>query len=154
LITEVSLGYRGEGEDRILGESELGMMYNLNDRHAVGVTTYFQVDSEVGRWGLKARYRRWFTRDLSLNLSGGATFAFTGAGSDQRRPGLAGHVDVNYKDLVAPYLGVAANRKEDLHLTFHIGLRFGSYIGGSIQLGAAAVAVIVGLFLLGYEDAG
>jgi len=66
-------------------------MRNLDERHAVGAV-------------IKARYRRWIRPHISLNLSSGAVFLSGTYG--ERLPAFTGHVDLNYKDLIAPYIAL------------------------------------------------
>ena len=149
-VTELSLGYMPHGEGRLWSESELGLMYNMKDRDAAGLTSYIAFDSQSTdlRRGVMVRYGRWVRSDLSMNISGGVLLA--GGAYDESHPGWAGHVDVDYKDMVAPYLGIVATQRGDRHasVAYHAGLRFGSYIGAGTTVAAAA---LIALALIGRE---
>ena len=151
-ITEVGLGYRISHPDvneRGWPTSEIGLMYNLNEHYAIGATSYASYDAkfEEFRGGAKLRARRWFNRDLSVDVSGG--LLFLGHGYHQDFPSFTGHLDVNYKDVVAPYLAVDVLREEHSSLdgaNWQAGLRFGSFPGSGLT-GIAIGLVAVGLFM-------
>jgi hypothetical protein len=151
LITEFGVGYRIGGEyhfpEQTWASADIGWMYNLNEKHAVGVTTYIPWDLNVGglRYGLKLRGRRWLTQDFSLDASGGALL---GGGEPEKYPSFTGHFGLNYRDYVGPYLGIDVLRTaegSDTH--WHGGVRFGAAAGTSIIAGTAALLT---LLLLGY----
>jgi hypothetical protein len=151
LITEIGLGLR-VGEGRSLEDgwpaSEIGWMYNLNEHYAVGATSYIVYDAkyEEFRGGLKLRVRRWLNNDFSLNASGGAILL--GGEYNEEHPEFAGHVDLNYKDFVGPYVGVDVLRgrgRSSDEAIWHTGIRFGSYAGTGLSSVAAAL-VVAGLY--------
>jgi hypothetical protein len=146
-VTEIGLGFRlGDegGLDKGWLASELGLMRNVGPRYAVGGTTYILYDTGASdfRAGLKLRGRRWLRRDLSLNVSGGLLLLSGIYGEEL--PGYAGHIDLNYKDLVAAYVGCDVIRREsaDERVVWHAGVRTGGHIGSSLT------AVGVGLVFL------
>jgi hypothetical protein len=80
LVTEFTYG-QGVGLDAQVGHLfslELGMMFNLSQKHAVGGSCYgdFLVDSDwvdEYRVGLKARYRYWLNPTISIDADVGGT---------------------------------------------------------------------------------
>jgi hypothetical protein len=126
-------------------------MWNLTERNALGATTYMAVESKEGdaRFGLRLRYRRWLNSRLSLNASGG--FLFLGSSKDERFPSFASHVDLNYWDLVAPYVGCEVLRYPGTTLngaSWHAGVKFGSYAAMGLTGLALAIAVLSGVAAL------
>jgi hypothetical protein len=144
-ITEFGGAYAwGNTGDHGWGFVEAGLMYNVGKRYAIG-GTYFVYGGFSGSGsevftGLNLRLRRWINRDISFNVSGGMSL-FNG----EEFPDFTSHIDLNYKDYVAPFLGFAVIQGGSLDGTnWHAGLRFGSYpgvIGISVLVLAAAVAV-------------
>jgi len=144
LITEIGLGLR-LADDRVSNVgwpiSEIGWMKNVNDRYAIGATSYVTYESQYTnfRGGVKLRARRWLDHGFSLNLSSGIVFL-----GDPPGPDYVAHVDLNYKDLVAPYVGLDMLSDQTSPLdgpNWHAGLRFGSY--GGMGLTGVAVGVFV-----------
>jgi hypothetical protein len=152
-VTELGLGYRvGEGrwEDAGWPVSEIGLMYNLGSRNAVGVTTYVTYEPKYSdfRGGFKLRFRRWFNPDLSVNLSGG--LLLVGGGYREKHPGFSAHVDLDYKEVLAPYVGLDVLRDATSTLdgsNWHVGVRFGSYPGSGLS-GIALVTIAVILYTI------
>ncbi|HYJ33179.1 MAG TPA: hypothetical protein VE326_08165 [Candidatus Binatia bacterium] len=50
---------------------DLGQAMNVSDRDAVGATLFFGIGDGAGDFGVRARYRRWFNAQTSLDLSPG-----------------------------------------------------------------------------------
>jgi len=58
--------------------------------------------------------------------------------------GFTGHVDLNYKDLVAPYIGIDLERAGGGYDSFgHAGLRGGSYAGLGLSTVTAGFVILV-----------
>jgi hypothetical protein len=152
-VTEVGFGFRlGKtgGLDKGWLVSELGLMRNLDKHYAAGATTYIVYDTQFSefRAGLKLRGRRWLSRGLSVNASGG--LLFLGGVYGEKQPGFASHIDINYKDFVAAYVGCDVLRGDTGSYggtKWHIGTRFGSHVGSSLSAVAAGV-VAAALFIL------
>lgn len=51
--------------------ADLGIMHNLNERHAVGLSFYGAADDDGSRTGIRARYRYWSTKRGGLDLGAG-----------------------------------------------------------------------------------
>jgi hypothetical protein len=101
------------------------------------------------RFGLKLRGRRWLNDRFSLNASGGVLLT-----GDRRfsegYPSFTGHIDLNYKEIIAPYLGVDALRDEDgSHTHWHGGARFGGVGGTAATISAVAILVLVSAAITG-----
>jgi hypothetical protein len=74
-------------------------MVNLSPKYALGVANFFGLDAGGdGRWGAKARLRRWFGHDNSVDLSLGLNFA--DSRYDFQKPGFAGELSLNLRDLL------------------------------------------------------
>ncbi len=148
-VTELGLGYRVNGPQRGWPVSEIGLMFNVNERYAIGGTSYVAYDAQYDdfRGGLKLRVRRWLNPDVSLNVSGG--LILLGGDYREKYPEFTGHVDVNYKDLLAPYVGLDLLRIEQGSLDgagWHLGIRFGSYAGSGLS---AVALALIGLWFVG-----
>ncbi len=72
-----------------------------------------------------------------MNVSGGLLLA--GGDYNERHPGFAGHVDVNFKDIAALYLGSDIMRGGSLDgVNWHAGIRCGTHPGlAGLAVGAA-----------------
>lgn len=142
-VTESGLGYMASKGGSAWPISEMGLMFHLGERYATGATTYIAFDGDTTdfRGGVKLRLRRWFNPDLSMNVSGG--LILVGGAYNEEHPGFAGHLDLNYKDFVAPYLGLDVMRRGPLDgANWHAGLRFGSRTGLGICAVAAALVAL------------
>ncbi|MFH1219650.1 MAG: hypothetical protein V1694_04280 [Candidatus Eisenbacteria bacterium] len=149
-ITEFGLGYMPKTYDPICLSSEIGWMVNYRERYAIGGTTYIAFDNnlECVRGGLKLRVRRWMSPNWSMNFAGGPILGRTWSGGDVQ-PGFAGHVDVNYKDRVAPYIGMDLLKGGLEGGGLHAGIRLGPP-GWRVGVIGLAVAAAVGFIYAVY----
>jgi hypothetical protein len=121
--------------------AEVGLMFNLGRLNALGPTVQFSVQGAyetLAGFGLSLRYRRWFSSDISLNLSAGGQVLTSAHG------GFIGHIDLNYKDYVAPFLGwdfVADGPTGET--IWQAGVRTGSYPG----LVGIGVGLVIGMMV-------
>ncbi|SYZ72730.1 exported hypothetical protein [Candidatus Zixiibacteriota bacterium] len=83
---------------------DLGHMFNITRRYAVGGSVYFAANSNRTVEGLRLRYRYWLNRETSFDISPGIIFA----GNDEsanppntKYPGLIISAALGYKDLIA-----------------------------------------------------
>jgi len=114
LITEVGLFYPRsrssiEGGRRTEAAADLGWMKNVSERDAVGGTIHGKLANDYVRAGLRARYRRWLGRSVSVELSPGIIVA----NQDDLRdayllPGLVAGATLNLGDMVG--ISVEAER--------------------------------------------
>ena len=121
-------------------------MFNVGKKYAAGSTIYVVFNDHYGgqgRGGVKLRCRRWVTRDLSVDLSGGYLIL---SGYCGETGGFTGHIDLNFKDYVAPYLGldvIQGGSESGAHWQF--GIRLGSYPGLSGIAVGAVIGALAGL---------
>jgi len=155
LVTEFGAGFRIGGDSKwpqdTWADIELGWMYNLSEKYAAGATGYMAFDPhyEDIRFGLKLRGRRWLNDSFSLNASGGALL-HGGRKFSEDFPSFTGHVDLNYKDYVAPFVGVDVLRNEDgSHTHWHGGARFGYIAGSGMAVAAGAILVLATVAITG-----
>jgi hypothetical protein len=69
-------------------------MYNVGEKSALGASAYAAADDEGSRWGLKARFRRWISRKVSLDIAPGILLNRIESRYEQY-PGFTGHVGLN-----------------------------------------------------------
>ncbi len=72
--------------------TEMGWMFNMGERHAVGVTGYFMVDFEEAWGGALTRYRHWISPTQNVGLGVGLRI---GANEYERRPGPMASIEWN-----------------------------------------------------------
>ncbi|MFH1219652.1 MAG: hypothetical protein V1694_04290 [Candidatus Eisenbacteria bacterium] len=147
-ITEFGLGYMQGTPRPACPTCEIGLMVNYREGYAIGGTTYVAF-REPFRCGPMLRVRRWMSPNWSMNFAGGPIF---GRGSQGVQPGFAAHVDVNYKDWVAPYLGLDAlagglEEGSGLHAGVRLGLP-GWHPGWRLCVIGLAVAAAFGFLAL------
>jgi hypothetical protein len=90
LVTEFDLAFT-EGWARW----ELGAMHNVGPRSAVGGSLLLRAANDSSAFGVKARFRRWLSRVVALDVSSGILVAGPGTA-----PGFASHVGLGIGDLV------------------------------------------------------
>lgn len=136
LLTEFGVAFNGS-EER-LWSWELGFMKNVGTHDAVGAAA-FRIAGPGTVTGVRARYRRWLTSSVSLDLSPGVIL-----GGDVR--GFSGQAALNFGDLFAltgyahtvrtftydPISGQGFPRKQ---FTWYAGARAGSWPGVVIGVG-------------------
>jgi hypothetical protein len=59
------------GESSLHLSFDLGWMKNISQRDAVGFTGYALAGENTSRVGVRGRYRRWFSRNTSLDIAPG-----------------------------------------------------------------------------------
>lgn len=85
-------------------EWEIGVLVNRGPRHAVGGTLVLGIDANGRRAAVKARYRRWISRNVAVDGSGGLAFANQGwvsNATDRRMMGFTGDVAAGLTDWVS-----------------------------------------------------
>ena len=160
VVTEVG-GWWLLDEDAVSGGNDaavacdVGWLRNLDERNALGGVVF----SEVGgfaRLGVKARYRRWLSRTLSVDFSPGLVLANKDdSGADLLLPMPVAALAFNAGDIVA--LGVEVQRGRYEHwdvqanrfvefwdTNWRVGARFGSTPGaiGAVLFTAAALTYL------------
>lgn len=125
---------------------EFGLMYNLNQRSALGATLFTLFDGSNFR-GIKLRYRHWMNSSISLDVSPGLSLWGYG-----KHPQFTGHVGLNFGDWIA-LIGQAdiqrqwhANRLRS-KVNFSMGVKFGSYAGCGLMIVSGVGALIIGFLI-------
>lgn len=154
-VTEFGIFWRLDGvSEEIRSEElydygiryELGPMFNMNDKYAIGGTATLTGTGENGV-GLHGRLRYWMNRNWSLDFSPG--IIILGASGDDDYgllyPAASARLVLNYADFIGFYGGVEQIRvrQEGSELDWYFGLHAASYPGtglGLIFLVLAAVA--------------
>lgn len=107
MLTEFSILYRfaGTPESELpmgvdVGKThlswDLGLMRNLNEKHALGGSVFVALDGGGSRLGIKPRYRYWFNQNTSLDISGGVLLA--NSSDFTKTPGYLLGASLGYKD--------------------------------------------------------
>jgi hypothetical protein len=121
---------------------EFGAMRNRGAKSAIGAALLLGADDDVGRIGVKGRYRRWLDpQGLALDLSAGVVRGATR--KNGRAAILSGDASLNYHDFGAITARAEAAR---------VNGRTTAALFGGVRLGskpaAAATVVMAGLFAL------
>ncbi len=152
-ITEFGTGWRQNSISNQFRKSEvsgnqiryeLGHMFNLDDRFAVGGTLSMTGNQE-GHFGLNGRIRFWKDRNWSIDLAPGMVFYST-VNNDEynlQYPSFTGRLIVNYADFVGLYAGLEQVRIESEKSDFdlYIGVQAASYPGAAL----GALFLILGI---------
>ncbi len=154
-VVEFGLGARlddppsslaSEGEPVIT--VELGQMFNLDRRSAVGGALYLGSDEEWSRFGLKPRYRRWLGRRTSLELAPGVLIAGEHNALEPEYPGFTGHLGVNLADWLAVVGQVEVVRFRRSRLDLEDGVTDVAWYGGITANSYAALLAPIALGVL------
>ncbi len=154
-------------DDAFLFSWELGLMKNITPRYALGGTFYTAVDDEGSRVGIKARIRRWLSRELSIDLAPGILIAKI-SGDYERYPAFTGHIGFNYTPMLSvvtqleiiPFkanlfdpVSQSFRRFRGNEVSWFVGIKLCSEIGvGTGIVGILLVPVIAGLEGLKFLD--
>ena len=133
-----------EGKKEFLFTADIGYMKNITAKSGIGLTAHMGADDDAGQFGLRARYRLWFDRDVYLDISPGILIAGEDNHSHPKFPGFVGTAALGFGDWVALVFQYQMIRFEDLSYiddawidhsvpqgtqkTSYIGVRFGSYL--------------------------
>ena len=153
LLTEVGVLYRlgGGGDATALGD--IGWMKNVGEKSAWGASVFGESESDRGRAGLRARYRRWLGPRTSVELSPGVVLL----GNDEFvGPGLIGLAALNLGDVisvvgegeidrvrVADSGALAGERtRYGTDHSFRVGVRGGSFVSVGVTMGLAVIVLV------------
>jgi hypothetical protein len=118
---------------------ELGAMHNVGSRSALGGSLLLRgEDRDSSAFGVTARYRRWVSRVVALDLSSGILVAGPGAA-----PGFAGHVGLGVGDLIGLSIEaetVAPDLEGGKRIRWFGGVRLGAHAGTIVGLLAGILA--------------
>jgi len=161
LVTELGVLYRMDeypfsGMDwRVALTFDLGYMKTLSPKTAVGATGYALLHDDITRLGIRPRYRRWLSRDISIDISPGILLGGEDSNADYDPPGFVFGVTGNMGDLVALTLETEYSRYRvynnippdfSYYHTSDWTIRGGAKLGSG--LGLAGGAAYIGLLIL------
>ena len=157
-ITEVGVAWLGVGTQpdpvfadsrrRVAATWNLGLMYNLGPRTALGGALLFSdLDADESRVGVQVRYRRWLGSTTGLEGAVGLLVEANDVQSHFRiapeLPGLTGEVRLEWRDLVGVQLRVDRLRAGPQQITdLWVGGRAGGGVGRVGLIILAAVTLI------------
>jgi len=140
--------YRGS-DSRLAFTFDLGYMKNISDREAVGLTGYALLSDPTTRLGVRARYRRWIKRRLSVDVTPGIILGGEDNAIEYAPPGFVLGAAINAGDLFSVTVDAEYARNRDLvhdtpplewndrsDVAWRAGARLGSGLG---LLGAAGL---------------
>ena len=140
------------GESRVAFTFDLGWMKNVSDRDAVGFSGYAFASDPSARLGIRGRYRRWLSRNTSVDLSPGVLLSGEDNIIDYDPPGLILGATLNGSDLVSLTVETEYSRFKDYgdgpfnpKSRSDVSWRAGAKLGSG--LGVAGAAALFGLFL-------
>lgn len=111
--------YESRVGGRHLLRSELGVMYNLNPRYAVGFTHYLGWDvGHVLFGGVKLRARRWLSDRSSIDVSGGVIL-WSSEGDQIEQPSFIGGASMNFSPWQSVDLTVTSMSTQPFDYTFY-----------------------------------
>jgi hypothetical protein len=134
---------------------DLGWMKNVGTRHAIGFSGYAMPGDQT-RLGIRARYRRWLSRGLSVDVSPGVILGGEDSGANYDAPGFVLGTTLNAGDLFAVMIDTElarywefaedsppfVTRVNHTDVTYRAGAKIGS------GLGLVGSAVLVGLVIV------
>lgn len=118
-ITQVG-AYHLLDQDPISGGSDIefvcdvGRMWNVSSRHALGVTVFSELGGEHQRGGARVHWRYWLGRRVSTDLAGGFVLLMRETSSaDVDLPVPMASVALNLSDLLTVSIGAERGRYEN-----------------------------------------
>lgn len=148
LITEVGVASSLESTPVVYITSELGVMKTTRSGNAVGLTLFTAMLDDDGRFGVKARYRHWFS--AKTVVEGGAGPLLINSSFRVSNIGFVGHATFGYRDWVAltTQIELANYEQTGMRARAFIGARVGSYPG----FGGNLLGAILGLIVMSVAD--
>jgi len=101
LSTRLADQNRNQTPARFYISGELGALYNLSARSALGGGAYLGADDDGWRLGIRPRYRHWIADGWTADAALGVLFAGELDLYEGTWPGLTAQVGVGWQDLVA-----------------------------------------------------
>lgn len=162
LVTELGVYARldddptGATDNPVYFTLDVGLMKNVSPTTALGFTAYGGTGDSHARVGARFRYRRWLSRDFSLDVAPGViVYGSEDGGYTHQAPGLVLGTSLNWRDWVALGLEVEHSRYEiegytpgefaapekASDTTWRVGGKLGS------APGVLGTAVLVGFFV-------
>jgi hypothetical protein len=160
LITELSMMYRLDrypyraAGSRLDLTFDLGWMKNVGTRQAIGFSGYAMPSDQTTRLGIRARYRRWLSRGVSVDVSPGVILGGEDGAIEYNPPGFVLGTTLNAGDLIAVMVDAELARNWEFaeqsppfltrvnhtDVTWRAGAKIGSGLG---LLGSVAVVGLV-----------
>ena len=162
-VTEVGVAWLAVGTQpdplfsdsrrRVAATWNLGVMYNLAPRTALGVALLFSgLDADESRAGVQVRYRRWLSSTTGLEGAVGLLFEANDVQSHfsmaPQLPGLTGEVRLEWRELLGLQVRIDRLRAGREQITdLWVGARAGGGVGG-VGLAILAAVTLIGLATL------
>lgn len=149
--TLVRLGTTGPGVPKASMVMDVGGMKNLSRKYSMGASLYAAEDDDWGRVGIKARVRRWMSKDVSVDLAPGLLVHSSGSDQDRSLPAFVGEAslglwdrivitgqverstvtryEVPHGEFLLPYPIVAPKRERGTETSYYLGAKFGAELG-------------------------
>ena len=139
LVTEFTFGPGTTTSSRrppFFGDWEIGLLRNVGAKSAIGGTILVNYDEHDRAYlGVRPRYRRWLSRSLALDISGGLyVTGLHDVARTTRRPAVTARMGIMFKDWIGLTVGTDALRlgigpTARVETPILIGLRLGGYAG-------------------------
>ncbi len=124
---------------------EIGPMFNMNEKYALGGTVTMTGTGE-NSFGVHGRLRYWMNRNWSLDISPGVIFHGSSGDDDYELlyPSASTRFVLNYADFVGFYAGVEQFRvrQEGSEFDWYVGMHAASYPGAGLGLIFLVIAVV------------
>ena len=128
--------------DPLLVVWELGRMYNVGQRRALGASVMFATGDDVTRLGVKGRYRAWLNDIVAAEVAPGIILSSSDTDMDGRGgPGFVMHGAISLQDWVTMLAQMDVRRRGTA--TF-LGAKLGSLPGTIVGV---ALSVVFGALL-------
>ena len=128
-ITEFGVGSRGPGEDETHYFWDLGIMRNRSASTAIGASLHFAIGDDFTRYGVKARYRRWLTDAVPLDIAPGVVM-HAPEGPHGYELGFTTHAAVGIHDLAGVFVQLdVADAGRGTRPQLRFGVRAGTLTG-------------------------
>ena len=121
ILTDFGLQWRLDDDPTAVGADpyhvslDVGYAHNTSARDAFGGTIYLGAGTDHARVGVRGRYRRWLSRDVSVDVAPGIlVIGSEDVGWDYQAPGFMVTAGVGWKDLVGLTVEAEHSRYEDL----------------------------------------
>ena len=144
-ITEFGLGSRGAGEDAGHAFWELGAMRNVSASSAFGGSLYSSAGDDFIRLGAKARYRRWLSDAIPLDLAPGLMLHDAENIEAGFELGYTASAALSFRDVVGAFLQVdVVDDGRGTRPQLRVGVRAGSVAGAVSGLIAPYLVYMMG----------
>ncbi len=113
---------------RFYVSGEMGALYNVSSRSAVGGGAYVGADDDGWRLGIRPRYRYWIAETWAVDAAAGVLVAGDLDLFEGTWPGFSAQVGVGWQDLVALTTQVEIiETTQGTWTNWYVGIQAGSY---------------------------